>query len=92
MQGNGSEELATAQSYLNGSNGPRNPSAARDWLWKAIAKRNGEATILLSDLYLKGDGIPKNCDQARVLLDAAARNGRKDAVDRLRNMQAFGCQ
>lgn len=92
MQGNGSEELATAQSYLNGSNGPRNPSAAVDWLWKAIAKRNGEATILLSDLYLKGDGIPKNCDQARVLLDAAARNGRKDAVDRLRNMQAFGCQ
>lgn len=92
IPGNGSEELATAERYLNGTYGQRNPSAAVEWLWKAIAKRNSNATMLLSDLYLKGDGIPKNCDQARVLLDAAARSGRKDAGERLRHMQAFGCE
>jgi TPR repeat protein len=42
-------------------------------------------------LYLKGDGVSKNCDQARVLLDSAARAGVKDAGERLRHLQAFGC-
>jgi hypothetical protein len=90
--GNGSEELAIANSYLNPSAGTQpNTVEAVDWLWKAVAKRNTEATLLLSDLYLRGSGIAKNCDQARVLLDAAASRGTKEAAVRLRNMQAFGC-
>jgi pyruvate/2-oxoglutarate dehydrogenase complex dihydrolipoamide acyltransferase (E2) component len=90
--GNGSEELAIAKKYLNPSGGTQpNTAEAVDWLWKAVAKRNTEATLLLSDLYLRGSGIPKNCDQARVLLDAAASRGTKDAAVRLQNMQAFGC-
>jgi len=63
-----------------------------DWLWKAVAKRNAEATLLLSDIFLRGDGVSKNCDQARVLLDAAASNGNKGAAERLRHLQAFGCE
>jgi hypothetical protein len=43
-------------------------------------------------LYLRGDGVPKNCDQARLLLDAAARKGGTAAAERLRNLQAFGCE
>jgi len=81
-----------AQRYLNGSGGSRNAAQAADWLWKAVAKQNTQATVLLSDLYLHGDGVSKNCDQARILLDAAARKGNKDATERLRHMQAFGCQ
>jgi hypothetical protein len=91
--GKGGEELAVAQGYLNGTNGQsRNNSEAAKWLWKAIAKHNAEASLLLSDLYLKGEGVSKNCDQARVLLDAAALQGVKDAGTRLRHLQAFGCQ
>jgi hypothetical protein len=91
--GAGAEELATALSYLEGINGqPRNGAEAAKWLWKSMAKHNASATILLADLYLKGDGVPKNCDQARVLLDSAARSGVKEAGERLRNLQAFGCQ
>ncbi len=91
--GNGSEELAIAKNYLNASGGHQADSReAVDWLWKSVAKRNAEATMLLSDLYLRGNGIGKNCDQARVLLDAAASRGIKEAGVRLRNMQAFGCQ
>ncbi len=90
---NGSEELAVAQRYLNGSNGQaRNSAEAARWLWKAISKQNGEATLMLADLYLKGDGVSKNCDQARVLLDSAGRKGVSGADTRLRNLQAFGCQ
>ena len=91
--GNGAEELATAQGYLNGANGQeRNRTEAAKWLWKSVAKHNADATLLLADLYLKGQGVGKNCDQARVLLDAAARKGMKDAGQRLRHLQAFGCE
>ena len=91
--GNGNEELAIAQRYLSGGNGlSRNSAEAAQWLWKAVAKHNSEATLILADLYLKGDGVSKNCDQARVLLDSAARKGISRAGERLRNLQAFGCQ
>jgi len=90
---NGSVELALAKSYLNGSDGKSRDSAeAAKWLWKAVGKQNAEATGLLSALYLKGDGVPKNCDQARLLLDAAARKGVKGASEQLGHLQAFGCQ
>jgi TPR repeat protein len=90
---NGGEELAVAQRYLRGVGGQRRDAAeAAKWLWKSIAKHNSEATLLLADLYLKGDGVSKNCDQARVLLDSAARKGMAGAGERLRNLQAFGCQ
>ncbi len=93
VSANGAQELAIAQRYLNGADGQqRNSSEAAKWLWKAMAKHNAEATFLLSDLYLKGDGVEKNCDQARVLLDAAAIAGMKAAGERLRHLQAFGCQ
>jgi hypothetical protein len=89
----GSEELATAQGYLKGTNGRGRDSAeAARWLWKSIAKHNAEATLLLSDLYLRGDGVSKSCDQARVLLDTAARKGMKEAGERLRHLEAFGCR
>lgn len=91
--GAGREELAVAQRYLNGAHGEqRNSEEAAKWLWKSIAKHNSEATLILADLYLKGDGVSKNCDQARVLLDTAARAGMTGAGERLRNLQAFGCQ
>ena len=92
LAGKGAEELETAQSYLNGTNGqPRNSAEAAKWLWKSMAKHNAAATLLLANLYLKGDGVSKNCDQARLLLDSAARAGVKDAGERLRHLQAFGC-
>jgi type IV secretory pathway VirB10-like protein len=91
--GKGLEELAQAQDFLNGTNGrERNTLQAAQWLWKAVRKENADATVLLSELYLRGDGVPKSCEQARLLLDAAALKGRKDAAGALQNLTAFGCQ
>jgi hypothetical protein len=93
LSDNGSPELAQAKIYLNGTDGkPRDSAEAATLLWKAVAKQNAEATELLGNLYLKGDGVSKNCDQGRLLLDAAARKGRKDAAEGLGHLQAFGCQ
>lgn len=86
----GREELAAAEKYLSGN--PDGGREAEPLLWKAVAKGNLSATMALSDLYLRGNGVPKNCDQARLLLDAAARKGSAAAAQRLRNLQAFGCQ
>jgi hypothetical protein len=89
----GSEELAVAESLLNATQGKtRDSSEAAKWLWKAVAKQNAQATLLLSDLYVRGDGVPQNCDQARLLLDAAASKGVPDAGERIRNLPNLGCE
>ena len=92
-RGSGSEELAVAQNFLSGTQGkPRDSSEAAKWLWKSVAKQNAQATLLLSDLYVRGDGVPQNCDQARLLLDAAASKGAAGAGERIRNLPNVGCQ
>jgi hypothetical protein len=89
----GAENLAEAQRYLNGTAaGIRNTREAVPLLWDAVAKGNAPATLFLSDLYLRGDGVAQNCEQARLLLDMAAKKGVKGAGERLRNLQAFGCR
>ena len=85
-QDDGSQELAVAEDYLEGRRGSRNPAAAAQLLWRAVAKQNNTAILLLSDLYVNGDGVPKSCDQARVLLSAAARRNVRAAADRLRSL------
>lgn len=88
----GAGDLAIAEDYLNGTSGmTRDSGEAAQWLWKAVSKRNVEAALALSDLYFRGDGVPKNCDQARLLLDAAARKGAPAAAARLRKLEASNC-
>ena len=89
----GAEELAIAESYLSGTQGKaRDSSEAAQWLWKALGKQNATAALLLSDLYVTGDGVARNCDQARLLLDAAARKGVPGAGERIRDLPNLGCQ
>ena len=91
--GHGAEELAIAESYLSATQGKaRDSSAAAQWLWKALGKQNAAAALLLSDLYVTGDGVPRNCDQARLLLDAAARKGVPGAGERIRDLPNLGCE
>jgi hypothetical protein len=92
LSGNGSQELALAQKLLSGPAKEHDSATAAQWLWKAVQKQNTAATVLLAGLYLRGDGVSKNCDQGHVLLDAAAAKGNKEAATLLRNLQAFGCQ
>ncbi|HEY4905332.1 MAG TPA: hypothetical protein VIH89_17780 [Candidatus Sulfotelmatobacter sp.] len=93
LQGNGSEELTVAESYLNGTRGrTRDTAEAAKWLWRSFGKKNAAAALLLSDLYIRGDGVPKSCDQARLLLDAAARKGASGAAERIQSLPSLGCQ
>lgn len=89
---NGSGELALALDYLNGRRGPRDSAEAAKFLWKAVGKENPSAILLLSDMYLIGDGVPRSCDQARLLLNAATRKNVPQAAQKLRNLQTSGCR
>jgi TPR repeat protein len=84
--------LAQAEAFLNGKKYPRDSAMAAKLLWKAVGKENPSAVLLLSDMYLAGDGVPKSCDQARLLLTAAARKGVPQAADKLRSVLRSDCR
>lgn len=88
----GSHELLLAQHYLEGATGSRNATEAAKWLWKAVGKQNPRALVMLSDLYLRGDGVSRSCDQARLLLVAATKKGAPEAAEKLRRLEFNGCR
>jgi TPR repeat protein len=67
------------------------PEAAR-LLWVAVEKGNSSAEVALAELYRKGKGVTRNCDQARVLLTAAVRKGNAEAKTHLRQLLREGCE
>jgi len=65
--------------------------ASPQQLWSAVEVGNVQAALTLADLYLRGDGVPLNCDQARVLLLVASKKGSAQAMKELREMDTTGC-
>jgi hypothetical protein len=59
-------------------------------LWAEVARGEISAEIALADMYVHGDGVPKNCAQARVLLSAAAKRGNVIAVRKLIDLDSEG--
>lgn len=68
----------------------RSAEAAR--LWSAVASGDSSAEVDLARLYLKGEGVPRNCEQAKVLLRAAAKGGSAEARQQLKQLPARGCR
>jgi hypothetical protein len=88
----GDAEFALAERYLREKSGPGSSAAAANSLWAAVKKGNVSAEIALADLYARGDGVTKNCDQARVLLRAAAEKGSNVASQQLAQVIRSGCR
>jgi hypothetical protein len=65
-------------------------AAAAAWLWKSTAKGNPDAPVQLADMYVKGEGVPRSCEQAVVLLKTAAEKENARARNRLASMYAAG--
>lgn len=79
----GADEMTKAQNASDSA-------AAAAWLWKATAKGNPDAPVQLADMYIKGNGVPKSCEQALVLLKTAAEKENALARNRLASMYATG--
>jgi TPR repeat protein len=89
--GIGQEEFAAAQDVLRGGNRQRDLARAVALLWSSVKKGYVPAEVTLADLYRRGDGVEKNCDQARVLLVAASKKGSFEARQILEQIAEHGC-
>jgi hypothetical protein len=90
-------ELTMGLRYLHGDGVERDSEAAAHHLWKAVGKQNASALLELAGLYAKGDGVAQDCDQARVLILAAARQAaspvKQKRVEAAREtLQTSGCE
>jgi len=79
----GAEEMAKAKNASDAA-------ATAAWLWKATAKGNPDAPVQLADMYVNGQGVPRSCEQAEVLLKTAAEKQNARARNRLASMYATG--
>lgn len=76
---NSQAELVLARRYLRDTSRSEHRVEAVKLLWSAIGKGNADAELQLADLYLRGEDVPRNCEQARILI-RAAHNGRDAAI------------
>jgi PilZ domain len=60
-------------------------------LWAAVGAGDSRAEVNLARLYMKGEGVPRNCEQARILLRAAAKSGNREARQQLLKLRTSGC-
>ena len=61
-------------------------------LWEGVQGGSLSAELSLAECFIRGHGVAKNCDQASVLLRAAANKGNREARLRLYQLDSEGCQ
>ena len=83
-------ELASGKEIIPGK--PKYQPGDVSALWLAVENGDSAAEVLLANHYVTGEGVAKNCNQARILLQAAAKRGNETAAKRLTQLPADGCQ
>ena len=83
--------LTAVQSRPEAKNVPKKTGATPQQLWSAVQAGNAKAAVTLADLYMRGAGVPLNCDQARILLLVASEKNNADAIRKLRELDKGGC-
>jgi len=79
------------QPNLNSKVGQKRTSATPQQLWGSVQAGNSTAAVALAELYIKGEGVPQNCNQARVLLLVASEKRNAAAIKRLQELDKTGC-
>jgi hypothetical protein len=86
------QEYLQAQDLLKSGDREGGFQEAVRLLWIAVEKGNSKAEVSLAELYRRGEGVTRNCDQTRILLTAAARKSNADAQRRLDKFLREGCE
>lgn len=86
-----SNEALNLSPYPGATNSRQDRSAEAARLWSAVASGDSSAEVELARLYLSGEGVARNCVQARVLLRAAAKSGSVEARQQLKKLRSRGC-
>jgi PilZ domain-containing protein len=83
--------LSVAQPQPRETRSARKRAASPQQLWSAMQGGNAQAAVTLAGLYLRGDGVPANCEQARVLLLVASEKRNAQAIKDLQELDKTGC-
>jgi PilZ domain len=70
------------------------PAGAREdvpSLWTSVENGDMHAEVALANKYVRGEGVPQSCAQARVLLEAALKRGSAEAKQKLDELPGAGC-
>ena len=68
------------------STGSKKSGMTPNELWGEVQAGNSKAAVELAELYIRGDGVPQNCKQARVLLLVASEKRNTAAIKRLQQL------
>ena len=72
------------------------PDTAKEYdpveLWKAVKRGNVSAEVALATLYLTGQSVPQNCEQAHMLLQTASTKGSETADTLLKSSYPERCE
>jgi hypothetical protein len=60
-------------------------------LWTSVENGDTGAEVMLASRYVRGEGVPQSCAQARVLLEAATKRGSSEAKQKLSELGLAGC-
>jgi hypothetical protein len=60
-------------------------------LWNSVENGDTRAEVALANRYVRGDGVPRSCAQARVLLEAAIKRGSAEGKQKLDELAHAGC-
>ena len=80
----------TPSSPSAASTGNKKSGMTANQLWGEVQAGNSKAAVELAELYIKGDGVPQNCKQARVLLLVASEKRNTAAIKRLQQLDKGG--
>jgi PilZ domain-containing protein len=87
-----SQSMLEQQSVRQKVDLPRSEGESVSSLWDAVQGGSISAEMSLAERFARGDGVAKNCDQARILLKAAAGKGNREARLRLYQLESGGCR
>jgi len=76
---------------LNGNASRQKPAMTPQQLWALVQAGNSKAAVALAELYIKGEGVSQNCNQARVLLLVASEKRNPEAIKRLHELDKTDC-
>jgi hypothetical protein len=85
--GSSSSREPPSSNEVSQRQGPRTPAQ----LWASVQAGSSKAAVELAELYIQGEGVPRNCAQARVLLLVASEKRNAGAIKRLQDLDKTGC-
>src|SRR6266849_1921571 len=87
-----SSPRASLQPSLSGTSSRQKSVMTPQQLWASVQAGSTKSAVALAELYIKGEGVPQNCDQARVLLLVASEKRNAEAIKRLAELDKTGCR